>query len=615
MMQADVFFGEDLMPEKVTMLGDSRRLILSNLPLDVTPADIAGLTAQYGKTYDVVSLEETVDSATIQVDFEDPVEAYKAFRNLAGHEFRAMPISTKMISRVTPIIRSVGQKLYVKVSWPRPTRSAWIHYPTITKAKEQATNLDGVILRGRAIKATFVAPKKAQKAPFAIHLENLDPETTKPETEEVAKDFTLVTMDPALYEKDATDSIRFEFGEMDLFDAIPVTTEAIATAFVAFKTETAAAAAVGRLKKECLPYLGNRSPAMQGIHYARYCVSRPLFEAIHGELESLQEQSDDCPIQYSDHPNGRSVWIRISAPFDKQHHTRFADANRHLGRLIQGSVLMSEDTPLWDDYFEISSAPKALEQIQKQTNTLIDADHRAKRIIVYGSKTGQAQAQTLTLKLLSKVHAQRHETSLPRPKLNALINGGLKTLQDSVGANKVSLDVIKSILLIRGTDEDVQKVETTISLLSVGAEQDPNKRTTCQICHQEAANPILLSCRHAYCTSCLQYMVRQRGTAPFRCISESTSSDGEITPCLAHVPFVIVNENLPGETDQLLQESLSSYIRSQPDDYFFCPSLGCEAVHRVREMGINMKCTPCGAELCTSCKSLAHVGTACPVMN
>ncbi|KJA23594.1 hypothetical protein HYPSUDRAFT_201311 [Hypholoma sublateritium FD-334 SS-4] len=621
MMQADVFFGEDLMPEKVAMLGDSRRLILSNLPLDVTPADIVGLTAQYGRTYDVVMLEETINSAVVQVDFEDSAEAYQAFRNLAGHEFRAMPISTKMLSRVMPIIRSVGQKLYAKVSWPRPTRSAWIHYPAISKAKQQVADLNGVILRGRAIKATFIAPKKAQKPPFAIHLENLDPETTRAETEEIAKDFTLVTMDPPLYEKDATDSIRFEFsgfGEMDQFDAIPVTTEAIATAFVAFKTEAAAAAAVGQLKARPLPYLGNKLLAMQGVNYARYCISRPLFETIHGELEALQEQyekSDDCSIHHSAHPNGRSIWVRISAPFDKQHHTHFADANKNLGRLIQGSVLMSDNIPVWDDYFEISSAPKALEQIQKQTNTLIDCDHRAKRVIVYGSKTGQSQAQTLTLKLLSKVHAQRHETNLPRPKLKTLIDGGLKTLQDTIGANKVSLDVISSTLVIRGTDEDVQKAETTISLLDAGAEQDPNSRTTCQICHCEAANPVLLSCRHAYCTSCLQYMLRQKGAAPFRCISESTSSDGEITPCCAYVPFIVVEGNLPAETDQLLQESLLSYIRSQPDEYFFCPTLGCQAVHRVREMGINIKCTPCGAELCTSCKSLAHIGTACPVTN
>jgi len=186
-----------------------------------------------------------------------------------------------------------------------------------------------------------------------------------------------------------------------------------------------------------------------------------------------------------------------------------------------------------------------------------------------------------------------------------LVNGGLTALQDDLGVNKVLLDVANAKLTVRGTPDDDSKVEDYIgSLDSVLPE---TTEALCEICHHLPVDPILLTCRHAYCTLCLQMALRYSPSAPFQCISQDTSEDGQ---CPANVPYVVIRDIIPDEEKKFLHESFLSHIRSS-EEYFFCPTLDCQLVYRTGGEGLTLKCFKCLSEVCCYCHTRAHVGIAC----
>jgi len=129
----------------------------------------------------------------------------------------------------------------------------------------------------------------------------------------------------------------------------------------------------------------------------------------------------------------------------------------------------------------------------------------------------------------------------------------------------------------------------------------------CEICHHLPVDPILLTCRHAYCTLCLQMALRYSPSAPFQCISQDTSEDGQ---CPANVPYVVIRDIIPDEEKKFLHESFLSHIRSS-EEYFFCPTLDCQLVYRTGGEGLTLKCFKCLSEVCCYCHTRAHVGIAC----
>jgi len=212
--------------------------------------------------------------------------------------------------------------------------------------------------------------------------------------------------------------------------------------------------------------------------------------------------------------------------------------------------------------------------------------------------------------MLQKVHKLRHEIQLPRTKLHDLVNGGLKALQDDLGVNKLLLDVANAKLIVRGSVGDDSKVEDYIGSL----EPSPMPETAealCEICHHLPVDPILLTCRHAYCTVCLQIALRYSPNAPFQCISRDTLEDGLTTQCPANVPYVVIRDILPNEEKNFLRASFLSHVRSNSEEFFFCPTLDCQSAYRTGGEGLNLKCFICVSEMCSFCQTRAHVGIAC----
>ena len=615
-MRCDVSFGPDALPDHIATATETNKLVLSNLPLEISPLDIEKLVKPYGSVRNSISLDETDDSSCIEVEFFNQVEARAAFKNLEGHEFEGRILRTSLRTPMVAVVRSPTHNLNLKVSWPSPYILAWSHYPSISQAKEAADQLNGIIIRGKTILATFVTPSKNQKASFAIKLENLALEVQKSDLEDVCKGSTLITMEKPSYSKDATNPIRTmlsEFGSMEDFDTEPrsnVTTTS--RAFVMFRNEGVAEQAKG-LDGQPQTCLGKQALTIRSIYYSRFRIPRMLFEAIKTDLDLLkarcEEGSKKCTIQSYDHRDHNFVWVRIYSPTSS--HSLFKDISIALVFLIEGTVLSSDGREIWDEYFETSSSINKLEKIQENTATFIHCDSRAKNVRIFGGKSCQEDAQKSLMKLIGKVHAQRHEIDLPRPKLRLIVDDGFKSLQNDIGINKVSIDLDHSKLIVRGSSEDVEKAHDAIAAFAIDPQDVRGGLEGCQICHCDPVDSVTLSCSHAYCKACLHFAIKQPSQTPFCCISERTFPDGYVTRCEMPLGFGLIQRHFSSEKEDLLRASFLHHIRSNREDLFFCPSLNCQAVHRAGDESVNVKCSLCVSEVCTFCKSLAHIGLSC----
>ncbi|KAF8817553.1 hypothetical protein BYT27DRAFT_7074748 [Phlegmacium glaucopus] len=616
-LNCTVRFGINATPDQIMTAADSKKLILSNLPVNVSPTDIQELAGRFGEIHSIISLDETADTARIEVEFAECSQALSAFDHLNGRPFEKYTISANLKAQISMTVRSPDHPHVFKVSWPAPSASAWIHFPTISKAKSEAIRLDGVIVGGLQIKAVCVTPLKRQKDSFAVEIRGLPVDVSKVVLQELSPEQTVVTLNPPCYTQDPGEAIRSALahcGELEDVDIQSATaTRLTFMAFATFKNGEAALEAVEALDGRNQDFLGGQPLTVRPIYYFRHRATIPQFEAVKNDIDRLNERGEKkCSIQYQEQPERMIVWIRIYASAENL--ATFASLNTELVTLLQGMLLTSNGDAVWDDYLETPSSAKSIDAINTTNSDgpfFVLCDVRTRNVRIFGGKPDQERAEKLVMRMLQKVHKLQHEIQLPRTRLHDLVNGGLNALQDDLGVNKVSLDVANAKLIIKGSPGDASNVENLVgSLDSISTPE--TTEALCQICHHLPVNPIVLTCRHAYCTLCLQMALRYSPSAPFQCISRDTLEDGLNVQCPANVPYVVIRDILPpAEEKKFLHASFLSHIRSKSKEFFFCPTLNCKSAYRTGVKGLTLRCFFCASEICSFCQTRAHAGSVC----
>lgn len=609
-------FGPDSTPESVETLADSCKLLVSNLPPETSMEDVRLLVHSFGGKPRENSLRTTEYSTTVIVEFPDATKARLALEALHRQTPGVRMIVASLKATAEPRFRVPSERPTLKVSWPKPSLTGWSHYPTIKMAKQEADRLHGVVLKGRAIHVEVCSHDKRQKENFAIKFSNLHPETNKGDIEQLCDGHTLVTLgDGPTYKGNPTEKVKGEirnFGEYE-YDKLPdIEQSSTSTAFITFATDDIASEVVDKLRSRPLEFLGDQPLDIKQVYFSHYRVKRRVFDLLKHEIDRLQEKDDGYTLQYNE--NYDAFCIRLSAFSKKQ--AAFVNANAELCHLLRGEIAQFEGGTVWDDYFETSSCEKALQQ---KTDAIIP-DKIGRCIRIFGSKGDQTTAKASFSKLLLKVRAAHHEFDVPRGAIYPLVNGHfqtlLKTSQGKIGSrmNKFSFDVVRSKIIVRGTAEDLTKVKTFVDSLDLSPAT--YKRGVCEICYQKPDEPIRLSCRHSYCKSCLRMSVIFTGHAPLQCIAYPQLDNVNTQRCSSYVPYTIIHDllsTLPAEEDRLLRSTLLTYVQNS-DDFFTCPSIGCETILRTGPPSWSLLCSRCRTEICSFCKTLGHIGISCADM-
>jgi len=649
---------------------DSRKILLSNLPSDCSVAEARSLADKYGAVKEVTFLHEQADSVTMAIEFENHLDALAAVQHLNDQPFGERPIMAQLDARTQVFARSPLHSPILMVSWPGATLTAWAFYPNVTLAKAAAAKLDKTTFQDRTLTVTFDRPGK--RGPYSIRISDLPPGATKAEVDAFCAETKpeLITLGSPTYTESPEDHVKADlekFGRVESFRISSVSeTNFRTTAYATMHSYTVADAAAVALTGYKPGYLGKETLLrVQHVYLAKYNTPVETFSCIQDRVNILRDKyKGKCKISTED--DGFFTTIEIRAPIAES--TLFAEANGELNELVDGIVIKDEQgVPVWDPYLEHPSSSKVISKINDPSSDvpcIVHCDTRLKCVRVYGSVDGQERGKSILLKTLKRVRAQCNEVEVHRSKVPALIEGGLTKVQDSLvnGVNKVTFDIVRAKLIVRGEHTDLEKAKEVLSTLGSQPLSDGSRQSTslsantsssrsastarCPLCERIPVSPVKLGCRHVYCKACFKFgldaTAKRENVSPlFRCVFKkphhasaepseaSPETSAEETVCGEPIPYIIVRDHLTLSTEMnylkaaFLHKIQNNSPHSSPTPlsssdssttthkFFFCPTPECPAVYRAGEEGIVVRCAGCSSDLCPKCCSRMHDGSLC----
>jgi len=191
-------------------------------------------------------------------------------------------------------------------------------------------------------------------------------------------------------------------------------------------------------------------------------------------------------------------------------------------------------------------------------------------------------------------------------------------LHESMGAEKILLDVVARTLTVRGNSDEVNTVRRLVAAMQRSSPMLAMLHGTeaiCPVCFCEATDPIELTCRHIYCTSCLRHLLRSAvgpGFSLLQCIAEGQTAESRKTSCAKDIPYSIIRRLLSSvEENQLLEASFLSYIHARPKEFHYCPTPDCRVAYRPTKEGTTLQCSSCLTRICGACHVEFHEGLTC----
>jgi hypothetical protein len=618
-------FSSGCLPTNILTACESRRIRLSNVSPALTHDDLRGIVNVFGMVLDLV-IDAGEESANVSIEFGDPAQALDAISHLDGQTYNSMLVGARLDTVAMERTMQPLVSRTVKLSWLPPVLSAWAMYPTITIAKVQEKRLDGWALNGRKIKAEFHRPRPKQTHSFGVKLTGLPAQTTKKILEELCEESTMIVLETVTYQSQPVNNaicdLLANLGPLESFD-IPSweNDQSEIIGFARFCMDMTSLEGVMALNATPQPFLGGGSLSIRHVFHAKYDLSNRLFHALRSEIDRLASvHRPYCGVSFYENGDQGNVVLHIYGDFKGPE--KFGRCNIELQALLEGEILVSEGKGVWDEYFDTSSSAKTLEKINADSPFFIQVDKRTQAIHIIGSESCRQAGRATVSRLLKKVRAQRWVIPVDMFSLHGLLTGGYQSLQDDMGPNKVTLDVVASELIVRGDSDVVNHVQLSLGThTSISHNDSPAPNLvegggSCPICYRTPTNPIKLFCKHAYCQACLQHVLRASAGVRFsppRCIAAAAGENNEQgQQCTENIPYTVVRDLLrTDEEEQLLKTSFLYHARNHPDKYFFCPAPNCETVYGHGREGIVYRCPSCSTDVCSSCHLQYHEGLTC----
>lgn len=624
-LNCQVQFGSGASIRRITTSFDSRRVALSNLPRTINQNELISLVEPFGAlSFVTIDNSSSTILPSARMEYAECTEAATAVESLNNKYFR----SSKLVARLElrPVESGDGVLLSrkVKVSWYAPSTIAWAHYSTISVARTRATQLDGKLFDGRRISVSFQTPGFRQKRSFSIEIKGLPFGCTSNDLKQFCRSSSVTLGTPSYGRKQGIDCVRRLLGPLDAFDVLVAdATKTKITAFAQFSSADSAAVAIKKLHGVSQQFL-NQSPLwLEQVHSMKYNIPTRQFATLIADINDYRDaHQTECKLRYYDRDES-------GVPVDPVCIRVFGSDPKALGRLkvglehlLQGQLLVLEDGQLWDEYFDTKEGERFVHQINLDSKSFVKLDTRARSVRLFGSESNRNETRGLIIRQLADIHQRRHIVPVERDVLRALLTGGLKALHDSIGTEKILLDVVTRSLTVRGDTDDVNAVRRAVAALKTTSPTSmlsPNStEAVCPVCFCEATDPIELTCGHIYCTQCLQHFLRSAAGPNFSsllCIAtdQLANSQNASVDCHKDIPYHIIRSLLSSnEENQLLEAAFLAYIHSHPAEFHYCPTPDCKAVYRpTTKEGTSHQCSACLNRICAVCHTEYHEGLTC----
>lgn len=638
-----VQFGPGLDVAGMTLSSDNLTVTLTDLPLDIRRKELAPIVNNHG-----VPINLTVERAskTVQraaLTYATREQALRAVRGLDGSVIGGNTVQAKLTevaseSDATPTNTRTNA---VKLSCPLPTVSAILSFSSSMHARKRAQALTGRQFDGKRILAYY---QDETGVPCVVIPElsmTVDPRhicrmAQANQVRFTEPTFTTRDAQPALTE------LLNKVGTVESFYMYPYRPgDTRLRANVCFTRSEHVDAAIGKYDGTPQRAVGGQKINIVRTFLVRFTVSSTQWPVICERVRRIRATEmtrallrivEPEPHAPPDTPT--TLYVQGEEP------TSLSALKTKVQDALQGELLRdTEGTIVWDlTFFTSTNGRIFLQGINSERKVFIKCDPRLRCIRISGPDEAVADARQRILWRFQAHQQERRVVHIRPESVLHFVRGGLRALQETLGRENVSLNIIDRLVIFRCSDDKVAIVRRAANHVVHGQTRLANERgrgrpsryrdVTCPVCHCDVTDALDLGCGHSYCKPCLQLYLSSAPTSenirfPISCIATAKPAPGapatdKPTLCGEGIPARTIQNLLsPDEEYALLDAAFLAHVHSHPGSFRFCPTPDCDQVYRVSPPNANpakssilFTCPGCLETICTSCH-LAHPGLTC----
>lgn len=520
----------------------------------------------------------------------------------------------------------------VSCTWYKPSRLAWLHYNNIGKARaaERFITSRDFRIAGRKIQATLQIPEHGfgHRRPTitSVQLGNLDTSTSQPTIERhIPGHLTPVNVimgqgSYATSSHDAEESVKAllnGIGPLAAWEPNSTISATQVKAIARFQTEEDARKAVNQLSGQKMSQLANSRLFVSPLISVKFNVPRAMYSAIRGDVDHLKFQIWDAGhVHIKAYPPIDPMQKLIALRLYGEDAKAVAKAKSAFERILAGDVAMNGDQGIWDDFFANPGGLAYLNELGHRHQGYIYRDMRKHRLSLYGSADSKKHVRSALIGKLDSLAETTHYISLSAEDLTKALRGGFRRIVATFGKQKASLDIRQrpQIITIIGSAYDLETARTLLDQdvaedLEHLALDEGTDQPDCVVCWTEAEDAYRTPCGHFYCGSCFasQCSSAGEGDLPVRCFGDSGK-------CLQVLEIQELRSALSsGAFEQLLEDSFTTHVRTNPKSFQYCPTPDCQQIYRISPNGLIFTCPTCLTPICTTCQITSHDGMTCEV--
>ena len=609
--------GAGMQVERVLCGFECCYISINNLPQDTKRPEVEELfTSQDVALFHVVKLRTLGDKVEAKV-FVD-AEAGETFAdNLDGTELRGKTLDVAVDNDAGPNKMGSSARTDINVlsvSWKLPTRSFLVQCDDPTDARKIISKLHNTIYCGRRIQA------ESHRSYFfgdsdSVKVSGVPPGVSFKLPAEISADLSdhcyitdSVTstdhFDSKAVERDLRRTVEGMAG-YQTYELSPAgSNKANVEVRVRFTSWDNAKRAHDRLSQPLrprYPKLFLRLPKKKPIEYsikipvAQYRAQKARWDSFHdrdGRRAAFVNVTDN---------NTDRVLIRVLGDDKKE----VGKLRVRVENLIAGEAL---DASFWHRTFLGGRGQRILEDISTRSNAYIRCDWKTKSLKVYADGRAKEDALEFLKERVDGLNGSEFSVAIGRGAVGFFMRKGLAALKNELGDDAATLEATPTPrLIIRGGEEAHRIVDRLLEEARTGFQlHAKNGEDACPVCFDEPSSPVLLGCKHAYCSECIGHFLlsaSDRKQFPLVCAGDDDN-------CGVPISIPLIQRFLsPQQFDQLLEAAVTSYIEKQPERFQYCTTADCKQVYR-RGMGAHT-CPSCFANICTACNKEAHEGMTC----
>lgn len=598
------------------------RLTIKNLPLDAKTEEVVALFTQQGlDSQDVLILGISTIGKHREAKVLTKAEQGRAIAvGLDGLEFRAENLRFEFAENAPANAMgiSISQNSdLLTISFPAPSASMVVTYPTMDQARAKAQTLNKSILKGRRIKVEMNQPPQAGPAlqhycPSSIKISGLPPDITSSEIAQFADSISVRQIKSNVYNlQDAIDALRqrlrdLQDGGISSFE-VTERLDGIDVRVRFDSRELAEAARDSMDGKRLAPDLPSfRLWLPDPLHFIT-TIPVQQYHAQKRQWDALAAPRED-----------RSAQLRIRIPDNKRAMVRVSGNDKKIvgslkvrvETLVAGERL---DATCWHRSFNSVHGQQFLAKVHSDTGVHVRVDWRIPALKMHGDGDAKEMARQMIVEEVARLALLEWTVLLKRVSVGFFVRKGLAALKEILGEHSVTLDLASRPckLTLKG-GEDARHalnrlMDQSLEELDFDQPLGNEVNSVCPICYDEVSYPVVLGCGHMYCTACIRhYLTSAYDTKgfPLACM-------GDEDKCRVPISIPIVQKFLlPQQFNQLINVAFATYLDHHPQDFRYCPTPDCTQIYRCNVDTV-LKCPSCFAAVCSACHEEAHDGMTC----